>query len=75
MLERYRRRYADREAMGQLSFSRLRFESLDAETAIVLGRWRLQRARDSPHGRFVLVMRKRQGQWRIVVDYTTAEGS
>jgi hypothetical protein len=75
MLERYRRRYADREAMGELSFSELRFESLDEKTVIVLGRWQLQRARDAPQGRFVLLMRPQRGQWRIVVDYTTADGS
>lgn len=72
VLDRYRRGYTSRERMGTLTFSELTFNVINRETTVVLGRWQLQRADDAPRGRFTLIFRRRDGQWRIVHDHTSS---
>jgi ketosteroid isomerase-like protein len=69
--ERYRKKYSDRTKMGILTFSEIEVTQLSADSALVLGRWRLQRANDQPHGRFTLVFKRLPEGWRIV-DHTSA---
>ena len=69
---RYRRKYSDRAKMGTLSFSDIEINLLSSDAAVVLGRWRLERAKDRPHGRFTLIFRRLPGGWRIVHDHTSA---
>ena len=75
MLARYRKTYPDRAAMGQLDFSELDFADLGAGHVVARGRWQLQRADDAPRGTFMLIFRERPQGWRIVLDYTTSEGT
>jgi beta-aspartyl-peptidase (threonine type) len=35
-----------------------------------LGRWKLKRANDQPHGRFTLILKRLPEGWRIVHDHT-----
>jgi uncharacterized protein (TIGR02246 family) len=69
---RYRQKYSDRAKMGTLSFSDIEINVLSSDAAVVLGRWRLERAKDRPHGRFTLIFRRLPGGWRIVHDHTSA---
>lgn len=71
-LERYRRNYPDRAAMGRLEFSELEVTELSNDAALVFGRWRLVREEDSPHGLFTLTFRRIDGQWRIIQDHTSS---
>ena len=59
--KRYRQKYSDRAKMGTLSFSDVEINLLSSDAAVVLGRWRLERAKDRPHGRFTLIFRACQG--------------
>jgi len=70
--DRYRIRYSDRAKMGTLSFSDIEVTMLSPEAAVVLGRWRLKRASDEPHGRFTLIFKRLPEGWRIVHDHTSA---
>jgi ketosteroid isomerase-like protein len=70
--ERYRKKYSDRTTMGTLTFSEIEVTPLSADSAVVLGRWRLQRANDEPHGRFTLIFKRLPEGWRIVHDHTSA---
>ena len=70
--ERYRKKYSDRTKMGTLTFSEIEVTPLSADSAVVLGRWRLQRANDHPHGRFTLVFKRLPEGWRIILDHTSA---
>jgi len=70
--DRYRVRYSDRAKMGTLSFSEIEVTMLSPEAAVVLGRWRLKRANDEPHGRFTLIFKRLPEGWRIVHDHTSA---
>ena len=70
--ERYRIKYSDRAKMGTLSFSEVEVTMLSPDAAVVLGRWRLKRANDEPHGRFTLIFKRLPEGWRIVQDHTSA---
>ena len=72
VLDRYKKRYDTREKMGTLAFSDLEVTMLSSDAALVLGRWRLQRANDEPHGTFTLLFRKRKAGWRIVHDHSSS---
>lgn len=73
-LEGYLSRYPDRATMGELAFTDLDIDILDADDALVFGRWALQRETDRPNGLFTLHFRKIDGDWLIVSDHTsTAE--
>ena len=70
--DRYRKKYSDRAKMGVLTFSDLEITPLAPDSAVVLGRWKLQRAKNRPHGRFTLIFRRLPEGWRIVLDHTSA---
>lgn len=70
--ERYRNKYSDRTKMGTLTFSEIEVTPLSADSAVVLGRWRLQRTNDQPHGRFTLIFKQLPEGWRIIHDHTSA---
>ncbi len=46
--DRYRVKYSDRTKMGTLSFSEIEVTTLSPDAAVVLGRWRLKRALQTP---------------------------
>ena len=70
--DRYRVKYSDRAKMGTLSFSEIEVTMLSSDAAVVLGRWKLKRAKDEPHGRFTLIFKRLSDGWRIVHDHTSA---
>ena len=72
VLDRYRKNYNSREKMGALTFSDLEITLLSKDAALVLGRWRLKRANDEPHGTFSLLFRKTKAGWRIVHDHSSS---
>jgi ketosteroid isomerase-like protein len=72
VLDRYKQKYDTREKMGTLTFSDLEINILSNDAALVLGRWRLKRASDEPHGTFTLLFRKSKAGWRIVHDHSSS---
>ena len=72
VLDRYKRNYSTREKMGKLTFSDLETKLLNSKTAVVIGRWHLQRANDEPHGRFTLIFRRTKNGWKIIHDHTSS---
>jgi ketosteroid isomerase-like protein len=72
LLERYRRSYPDRKAMGHLTFSNLEIRVECSTAAYAVGEYHLQRENDNPSGVFTLNFRKFPDGWRIIVDHTTA---
>jgi beta-aspartyl-peptidase (threonine type) len=69
--DRYKKKYDSREKMGTLTFSELKITRLAGDAALVIGRWRLARKGDKPHGRFTLLFRRTPDGWRIVHDHTS----
>lgn len=72
VLERYKRTYPDRRAMGKTTFSGLEITMLSPDSALVLGHWRLEREKEPLGGVFTLVVRKFPEGWRIIHDHTSA---
>ena len=72
VLDRYKQKYDSREKMGTLTFTDLEINVLSGDAALVLGRWRLKRANDEPHGTFTLLFRKTKAGWRIVHDHSSS---
>jgi ketosteroid isomerase-like protein len=72
LLERYRRAYPDRKAMGHLSFANLEIRVECPSSAYAVGEYHLHRDNDDPSGLFTLNFRKFPEGWRVVVDHTTA---
>jgi ketosteroid isomerase-like protein len=70
--ERYRKKYSDRTKMGTLTFSDIEVIPLSGDSAVVLGRWKLERKNDQPQGRFTLVFKRLAEGWRIILDHTSA---
>ena len=69
--DRYKKKYDSREKMGTLTFSELKITPLGRDAALVIGRWKLVRKGDKPHGRFTLLFQRTAAGWRIVHDHTS----
>jgi len=72
LLDRYRRSYPNRAAMGQLQFSDLEITPLGPDAALILGRWQLVHETDRPGGVFTLIARRFPDGWRIIHDHTSS---
>lgn len=71
LLNRYKKNYPDRKAMGKLSFGRIEVTPLCGDAAMILGEWQLER--ENPvAGVFTLVARRFPEGWRIIHDHTDA---
>jgi ketosteroid isomerase-like protein len=73
-LDRYKRSYPDRTAMGTLAFNDLDITLLAPDAAIAFGRWELAREKDKLWGLFTLTLRRTADGWRIIQDHTAAGG-
>jgi ketosteroid isomerase-like protein len=71
VMARYEKNYADKAAMGKLDFSELEIRQLGPDTALLLGKWHLQRQTGDAGGIFTLVFRRFPEGWRIIHDHTT----
>jgi ketosteroid isomerase-like protein len=70
-LERYKKGYDSKAKMGVLTFADLDITILSKKSAVVLGKWSLQREKDNPNGLFTLTFRKLKEGWRIILDHTS----
>ena len=70
--DRYKGRYDTREKMGELAFTELEFKPLSPFYVAATGRYQLERAADTPSGRFTLLFRRTSAGWRIVHDHTSS---
>ena len=71
-LDGYKRRYPDRDAMGQLTFGIVSMEKLGKKSVFLVGTWDLKRKNDAPGGYFILIWKKINGKWVITADHTSA---
>ena len=74
ILERYRRTYPNRDAMGVLVLDEIEIRTLAADVALATGRFELKRtvaAGGDTSGRFTLILRKSAAGWKIIHDHTS----
>lgn len=70
-LDNYKKGYPDKSAMGFLTFGIKKVEFLAKDKAFVLGTWNLKREKDEPKGYFTLLLKKIDGEWKVVVDHSS----
>lgn len=74
-LDNYKRGYPDKASMGKLTFV-IKDMTQHSKTVVSLtGSWELERENDRPEGYFLLIWRKIEGKWKIVVDHTSLKAS
>lgn len=74
LVEEYKHDYPTKSAMGTLTFSELEAKTLDANFAIVVGKYHLERGKKeggNAEGVFSVVLEKTDKGWKIVLDHTT----
>jgi uncharacterized protein (TIGR02246 family) len=74
ILERYRRTYPNREAMGTLALSELEIRTLAADVVLATGKYELKRAvaaGGDATGRFTLIFRRSAAGWKIIHDHSS----
>lgn len=70
-LDRYKKGYPDKSAMGKLTFDILHIEDLGKKHMMVTGKWHLQREKDAPNGHYLLVWKKLKSEWVIIADHSS----
>ncbi|HRI61684.1 MAG TPA: nuclear transport factor 2 family protein [Saprospiraceae bacterium] len=70
-LDSYKKGYPNAEAMGKLTFTIYSLQVLSPESAYIIGKWHLARAKDEVGGHFTLLWKKIGGKWVIVADHTS----
>lgn len=72
-LESYKRGYPDTVTMGKLSYEIVDLRGIDCSTALMIGRFYLDREIGDMQGYYTLVWQKIEGTWVIVSDHSSGE--
>lgn len=70
-LENYKKSYPGKEGMGTLSFNLLEFKKISPDAYFVVGKWALKRTIGDLSGHFSILLRKINGEWKIVADHSS----
>jgi uncharacterized protein (TIGR02246 family) len=74
VLDRYIKRYPNKDTMGKTTFSELEIKKLGKNNAQVIGRWKVERSQQAGGnvgGYFTLVLVKIKKDWKIQLDHTS----
>jgi uncharacterized protein (TIGR02246 family) len=74
VLDRYRKSYPTRAAMGTLTYSEMQVREIGDGVMIMIGRFALKRAADAggdSTGRFTLVWKRTPKGWKIIHDHSS----
>ncbi|RPH34187.1 MAG: DUF4440 domain-containing protein [Bacteroidales bacterium] len=69
-LNNYKKSYPDKKAMGILKFNHISFEAMNEKNMFVVGKWALEREKDTLSGYYSLLWGKIDGQWKVIFDHT-----
>lgn len=70
-LDNYKKSYPDKSAMGQLTFKLISLDPLSEDFWSVIGKWTLNREKDTLTGHFTLIFRRLDDEWVIVSDHSS----
>ena len=70
-LDRYKKSYPGKEAMGQLSFEIVQIKKLSKEYFFVVGKWMLKRNAGDLSGHYNLLIKHIKGEWKIITDHSS----
>jgi uncharacterized protein (TIGR02246 family) len=71
---RYQSHYPTRASMGKLTFSDLEIKMIDANAAVVIGRFKLERDAEGggdTQGVYTLLFKRGPKGWKIAIDHTS----
>jgi uncharacterized protein (TIGR02246 family) len=74
VLDRYMKRYPNKDTMGKTTFSDLEIKKMGKSNAQVIGRWKVERSQQAGGnvgGYFTLVLVKVKKDWKIQLDHTS----
>lgn len=69
-LNNYKKSYPDKKTMGILKFSCISFEAMNERNMFVVGKWALEREKDTLSGYYSLLWAKIDGRWKVIFDHT-----
>ena len=70
-LDKYKKGYPDKTAMGQLTFTLIKVERLSKKYYFVTGKWHLERTIGNLEGHYTLLFKKIKGRWVIIGDHSS----
>jgi ketosteroid isomerase-like protein len=70
-LANYKKNYASKELMGELTFTNASYETLSKTAVHVVGKWQIKRKDTQIGGYYSLLWKKIDGKWVIVRDHTS----
>ena len=56
--------------MGKLVFNYISFEPMNEKQMFVVGKWALEREKDTLGGYYSLLWQKFDSEWRVIFDHT-----
>ena len=71
MTDNYKKTYNTKQLMGELKFKVHKTEVLSNDAVLVIGNWSIHREMTDFGGKFSLLWRKINGEWKIVIDHTS----
>lgn len=69
-LDNYKNSYPNKKSMGKLVFTQISFEPLNEKQIFVVGKWSLEREKDTLSGYYSLLWKKIDSQWKVIFDHT-----
>jgi hypothetical protein len=69
-LDNYKKSYPDKKTMGILKFNYISFEAMNEKCIFVVGKWALEREKDTLSGYYSLIWKEIDGQWKVIFDHT-----
>jgi len=70
-LENYKKNYPDKAYMGVLKFTLLSVDPLNKDYYSVIGKWELTRSVGNVSGHYTILLKKINGQWKIILDHSS----
>jgi len=67
-LERYKKAYPSKEHVGTLKFTIEEISSIENDSYYVMGAYHLERTVGNASGIFMIILKKIDGQWKIIAD-------
>lgn len=69
-LEKYKKSYPTKEAMGTLEFNYISVEPI-GNSMLVIGKWTIVYPNNTIGGYYSLIWKQVNGEWKIVFDHTS----
>jgi ketosteroid isomerase-like protein len=70
-LANYKKNYPDKTYMGKLKFTILSMKALETQYYSIIGKWELTRTVGNLSGHYTLLLKKINGEWKIISDHSS----